>query len=108
MAPLWVRFKVSVRVRVRVSVKCGSLHPLGSEHVNNNPDPDPNPDPNPDPDPDPNPDRNPNPNPASKVLELLGLGLVYTGPGVPRESTGTVKAHLLRRGSLTAEGLVRG
>ena len=41
----------------------------------------------------------------SMVLELLGLGLVYTGPGVPRESTGTVKAHLLRRGSLTAEDL---
>ena len=41
----------------------------------------------------------------SMVLELLGLGLVYTGPGVPRESTGTVKAHLLRQGSLTAEDL---
>lgn len=41
----------------------------------------------------------------SMVLKLLGLGLVYTGPGVPRESTGTVKAHLLRQGSLTAEDL---
>lgn len=39
------------------------------------------------------------------VRQLLGLDLVYTGPGVPRENTETVKAHLVRRGSLTAEGL---
>ena len=39
------------------------------------------------------------------VRRLLGLGLVYTGPGVPKENTGTVRAHLIRSGGLTAEGL---
>ena len=40
------------------------------------------------------------------VRRLLGLGLVYTGPGVPCEKTKTTKAHLIRRSSrLTAEGV---
>ena len=39
------------------------------------------------------------------VRGLLGLGVVYTGPGVPRQNTATVKAHLVRRGRLTAEEL---
>lgn len=39
------------------------------------------------------------------VRELLGLSLAYTGPGVSRSSTKTTKAHLFRRGRLTAGGL---
>ena len=33
---------------------------------------------------------------------LLGLALVYTGPGVPRERSRTTRSHMLRQGSLTA------
>lgn len=39
------------------------------------------------------------------VKELLGLSLVYTGPGVPLEKSRTTKAHLIRREQLTADGL---
>ena len=39
------------------------------------------------------------------VCELLGLSMAYTGPGVPRDSTATTKAHLFRKGALTAGGL---
>lgn len=37
--------------------------------------------------------------------EILGLGLVYTGPGVPPDRSRTTKAHLFRAGGLTAAGL---
>ena len=39
------------------------------------------------------------------VREMLGLSLAYTGPGVAHEATRTTKAHLFRRGGLTAAGL---
>ncbi|CAJ1953478.1 unnamed protein product [Cylindrotheca closterium] len=38
------------------------------------------------------------------VAHVLGLKLIYTGPGVPPERSQTTKAHLLS-GPLTAEGL---
>jgi GTP-binding protein YchF len=40
-----------------------------------------------------------------KIRELLDLSLVYTGPGVPLERSSTTKAHIFRRGTLTADGL---
>jgi hypothetical protein len=40
-----------------------------------------------------------------KVIELLDLSLVYTGPGVPPEKSLTTKAHLIRQGHITADGL---
>jgi GTP-binding protein YchF len=40
-----------------------------------------------------------------KIRELLDLSIVYTGPGVPLERSGTTKAHLFRRGTLTADDL---
>ena len=39
------------------------------------------------------------------VRSLLGLSLVYTGPGVPPERSQTTRAHLFRAGQLTALGL---
>ena len=42
--------------------------------------------------------------PTASGTALLGLGLVYTGPGVAPERSKTTRAHLTR-GGLTAEGL---
>lgn len=39
------------------------------------------------------------------VKDLLGLSVVYTGPGVPLERSRTTKAHLIRPGQITADGL---
>lgn len=39
------------------------------------------------------------------VKKLLGLSLVYTGPGVPQERSQTTKTHLCKLGELTASGL---
>ena len=39
------------------------------------------------------------------VKDLLGLSLVYTGPGVPLEKSRTTKAHLIRQGHITADDL---
>lgn len=39
------------------------------------------------------------------VRSLLNLGLVFTGPGVPPERSRTTRAHLHKRGKLTAEAL---
>lgn len=39
------------------------------------------------------------------VRSLLNLGLVFTGPGVPPERSCTTRAHLHKRGRLTAEAL---
>lgn len=41
----------------------------------------------------------------SMVRSLLGLSLVYTGPGVPAERSRTTRAHMFRAGRLTALGL---
>ena len=41
----------------------------------------------------------------SMVRSLLGLAVVYTGPGVPPQRSRTTKAHMFRRGTLTAAGL---
>lgn len=41
----------------------------------------------------------------SLVRKLLGLSLVYTGPGVPPERSKTTKAYMFSQGSMTAEGL---
>jgi GTP-binding protein YchF len=41
----------------------------------------------------------------SAVRSLLGLSLVYTGPGVPPERSKTTRAHMFRAGRLTALGL---
>ncbi len=41
----------------------------------------------------------------SLVRELLGLSLVYTGPGVAPERSKTTRTHVVSRGGLTAEGL---
>jgi GTP-binding protein YchF len=39
------------------------------------------------------------------VRRLLGLSVVYTGPGVSAERSRTTRAHLAPQGDLTAEGL---
>ena len=41
----------------------------------------------------------------SLVRQLLGLSLVYTGPGVAPERSKTTRTHMISRGGLTAEGL---
>ena len=41
----------------------------------------------------------------STVRSLLGLSLVFTGPGVPPERSRTTRAHMFRAGRLTALGL---
>lgn len=41
----------------------------------------------------------------SMVQKLLGLSLVYTGPGVPPERSKTTKAYLFSQGSMTAQDL---
>lgn len=41
----------------------------------------------------------------SEVRSLLGLGVVYTGPGVPHERSRTTRAHLIQQHALTAFGL---
>jgi len=41
----------------------------------------------------------------TRIRELLDLDVVYTGPGVPPERSRTTKAHLFRRGALTADDL---
>jgi len=40
-----------------------------------------------------------------KIRELLDLGLIYTGPGVPLERSRTTKAYLVRNGSWTVDDL---
>ena len=40
-----------------------------------------------------------------KIQELLGLHMMYTGPGVPVERSQTTKAHIFRNGSFTADGV---
>ena len=39
------------------------------------------------------------------VKDLLGLSCVYTGPGVPQETSQTTKTHLFTSGSMSASGL---
>lgn len=41
----------------------------------------------------------------SLIQKILNLSVVYTGPGVPPERSQTTRAHLFRRGALTASDL---
>jgi ribosome-binding ATPase YchF (GTP1/OBG family) len=40
---------------------------------------------------------------AQKVMEILDLGIAYTGPGVPQERSKTTKSYLFRKGSMSAD-----
>jgi len=39
------------------------------------------------------------------ICQMLGYDVVYTGAGVPKERSGTTKAHLFHEGELSADGL---
>lgn len=39
------------------------------------------------------------------ITQLLGMTIVYTGPGVPPEKSKTTRAHLVSSGRLSAQGL---